>query len=292
LIGIVAPASAVNGKNLRAGVEVLERAGYRVRVGAGVRRRSGYLAGADNERVSDLHDMFRDPQVKAIMAARGGYGAGRLLPSLELDLARINTKIFLGHSDLTFLLNYLVQGAHLVVFHGPMVSTFAEQPEAVDNMLAMLTGQGSAGQQIAQEVVRPGTGEGSLIGGCLSVLVSMLGTPYAIDTRGCLLFLEDVNEKPYRIDRMLTQLRQAGALQHVAGVIFGEMHGCAGSAQESVSVRDVVFDFFGDAPYPVAYGLASGHGSGEHTLPLGVRARLAGDRLTMLESPLAEPSRP
>jgi muramoyltetrapeptide carboxypeptidase len=282
----------VNGESLKAGVCVLERAGYRVRVGAGVSRRSGYLAGVDEERVTDLHDMFRDPQVKAIMAARGGYGAGRLLPSLELDLARVNTKIFLGHSDLTFLLNYLVQGAHLVVFHGPMVAAFAEQPDAVDNMLAMLTGQGTARQQIAQEVVQPGTAEGTLIGGCLSVLVSMLGTPYAIDTRGCLLFLEDVNEKPYRIDRMLAQLRQAGALERVAGVVFGEMHGCGAPARESVSVRDVVFDFFGDAAYPVAYGLPSGHGSGEHTLPLGVRARLAGDRLTILESPLAEHCRP
>jgi muramoyltetrapeptide carboxypeptidase len=127
-----------------------------------------------------------------------------------------------------------------------------------------------------------------LVGGSLSVIVSMLGTPWALETRGRLLFLEDVNEKPYRIDRMLTQLRQAGALDGIAGVVFGEMAGCTAGENERVTVRDVIGEAFAGAPYPVAFGLPSGHGAGTLTLPFGVRARLAGERLTLLESPLAE----
>jgi muramoyltetrapeptide carboxypeptidase len=288
VVGVLAPAGAVDPSSLDAGVRMLESAGFRVRLGATARERAGYLAGPDRERAADLHDMFRDPAVRAIFVARGGYGSGRLLPLIDPAVAREHPKVFVANSDLTFLLNHLVQRAELVTFHGPMVAAFQRHPEAVEILLAMLTGDRVAWHASAQEVIQPGTCEGTLAGGCLSVVVATLGTPYAVQTRGRLLFLEDVNEKPYRIDRMLTHLRQAGAFDEVAGVMFGEMSGCTASENERVSVRDVIGEAFADAPFPVAFGLPSGHGSGTVTLPLGVRARLAGERLTILESPLRE----
>jgi muramoyltetrapeptide carboxypeptidase len=288
VIGVVAPAGAVEEEKLQTGIRVLEDAGFRVQLGAAVRHKAGYLAGTDSARIADLHDMFRNPAVKAIIAARGGYGAGRLLPLIDLEVVRQHPTIFVGHSDLTYLLNDLLQRAELVTFHGPMITGLDKQPQAADHLFAMLTGDRIRWHQAAQEVIQPGTAEGRLVGGCLSVIVATLGTPYTLDTRGCLLFLEDVNEKPYRVDRMLTQLRQAGMLDGVAGVIFGEMSGCVATKNERVSVRDVIAEAFASAAYPVAYGLPSGHGAGTLTLPFGVRARLAGERLTLLESAVAE----
>jgi muramoyltetrapeptide carboxypeptidase len=288
VMGVVAPAAAVDEARLDAGVRVIESAGFRVRLGAAVLKKSGYLAGSDHERIADLHAMFGDREVKAIIAARGGYGAGRLLPLIDPAVVREHAKIFVGHSDLTFLLNDLVRRAELVTFHGPMVTGLPEHPEAAAALVAMLSGDRASWHLPAQAVVRPGTAEGVLAGGCLSVIVSALGTPYALDSRGRLLFLEEVNEKPFRIDRMLTQLRQAGVLDEVAGVIFGEMHGCSAANNERVSVRDVIAEAFAHVSYPVAFGLPSGHGQGTLTLPLGIRARLDGERLSLLESPFAD----
>ncbi|MBI3785200.1 MAG: LD-carboxypeptidase [Deltaproteobacteria bacterium] len=285
LIGVISPAAAVDESQLAAGIGVLEGAGFRVRLGPSTTKRAGYLAGSDRERLTDLYTMLRDPEVKAILPARGGYGSGRLLPLLDLDIVRASPKIFAGHSDISFLLNHFVQRADLVTFHGPMITNLPVQPHGATSLLAMLSGERCGWYEVAPEIIQPGTAEGPLAGGCLSVVVSALGTPYAVDTRGVLLFLEDVNEKPFRIDRMLTQLRQARALDDVAGVIFGEMSGCTAGEGERVSVRDVIAEAFVGAKYPVVFGFPSGHGAGAFTLPFGVRARLAGERLALLESP-------
>jgi muramoyltetrapeptide carboxypeptidase len=287
MIAVVAPAGAVEAVVVTAGVRFLEDLGYRVLVGPSVFSRDGYLAGSDAERVADLERMFQHPDVRAIICARGGYGTGRLLPLLNLNTVRAGPKIFVGYSDVTFLLNHFVQRAGLVTFHGPMVTNLAQWPDGTRRLLDLLGGDRSAWKMAAAEIIQPGTAEGVLAGGCLSVVVALLGTPYDIDTTGRLLFLEDVNEKPYRIDRMLTQLKQAGKLDGVAGVVFGEMTGCVADPQEAVTVRDVIREAFAEARYPVSMGLPSGHGSGGVTLPLGVRARLAGERLTLLEPPLA-----
>jgi muramoyltetrapeptide carboxypeptidase len=288
VIGIVAPGGAVDERRLAEGIRIIEEAGFGVRVGAAVMRRHGYLAGDDAARAADVCAMFGDPEVKGIIAARGGYGSGRLLPRIDPSLAALHPKIFVGHSDLTVLLNHFVERAQLVTFHGPMVAGFGRQPEGTSILLRMLSGERVGWHAAATELIQPGTAEGLLVGGCLSMLVALLGTPYAIPTRGRILFLEDVNEKPYRIDRMLTQLRHAGAFDEVAGLIFGEMEGCVAGEQEEVTVRDVVREAFATASFPVAFGLASGHGQGRVTLPLGVRVRLAAERLTLLESPLHE----
>jgi muramoyltetrapeptide carboxypeptidase len=155
-------------------------------------------------------------------------------------------------------------------------------------LIALLSGDRSGWNLSASTILQPGTAEGMLVGGCLSILVATLGTPYEIETASRFLFIEDVNEKPYRVDRMLTQLRQAGKLERAAAVIFGEMAGCVSGPDEAVSVVDVIRERFATASCPVVFGLSSGHGSGATTLPLGIRARLAGERLTLLESPVAE----
>jgi muramoyltetrapeptide carboxypeptidase len=290
LVGVVAPGAAVDAAEVQRGVQVLERAGYRVKVGASVARRAGYLAGSDAERLADLTAMFVDPEVRAIIAARGGYGTGRLLPQFTPALARAHPKIVVGYSDVTFLHVALVQAAELVAFHGPMVADLERNPGGAAALLALLGGDRATWNVAAREIVQPGTGEGMIVGGCLSILVAGLGTPFAIETSGRLLFLEDVNEKPFRIDRMLTQLRQSGKLDAVAGVVFGDMTGC-GHAGDAVTVRDVIREAFAGARYPVVFGLPTGHGGGIVTLPLGVRARLAGERLSLLESPLSESGR-
>ena len=288
LIGVVAPGAAVDEAAVHAGTHVLERAGYRVLIGESVMRQKGYLAGSDADRLADLVDMFTDAKVRAIVAARGGYGSGRLLPRFDPAIAQRSPKIFVGYSDLTFLLIQLVQRAALVAFHGPMVVGLDQNPAGAAGLLGLLTGDRAGWNLSAETIIQPGTAEGVIVGGCLSVLVATLGTPYAIETAGRLLFIEDVNEKPFRIDRMLTQLRQAGKLDDVAGVIFGEMTGCTSGPGESVGVRDVIREAFAAARFPVVFGLGSGHGSGTTTLPLGIRARLAGERLSLLESPVAE----
>ena len=287
VIGVVAPGGATDAAAVTAGVQVFEDLGYRVLVGSSVFRRDGYLAGNDAERAADLMEMFVRPEVRAIVAARGGYGSGRLLPRIDVAVIQEHPKAFVGYSDVTFLLTHLVQRAELVTFHGPMVAGLSEHPEGAMQLLALLSGDRTVWNLAAQEVIQPGMAEGVIVGGCLSVITATLGTPYEIETAGRVLFLEDVNEKPYRIDRMLTQLRQAGKLDGVAAVIFGEMAGCTADPQEVVTVRDVIREAFAETSYPVAFGLPTGHGRGAATLPLGVRARLAGERLTLLEAPIA-----
>ncbi len=286
-IGIVAPAAATDAVAVESGVRRLRQAGYRVRVGESVFRRAGYLAGTDRERLDDLLRMFTDPDVRAIVCARGGYGSGRLLPLLEVELDVAEPKILVGYSDLTFVLTYLTQRCDLVAFHGPMVSDLESKPHALPELLSLLGGDRTGWSMSAATIIEPGTAEGMLTGGCLSALVAALGTPFEIVTNGKLLFLEDVNEKPFRIDRMLTQLRQAGKLEDVVGVVFGEMPGCSADPNESVKVTDVIRSQFASSGYPVAVGVPSGHGRGCATLPLGIRARLAGQQLTLLESPLS-----
>lgn len=284
-IGVVAPAAVADALAVDASVRLLRERGYTVRVGAAVFRRDGYLAGSDRERVDDLIDMFADPQVRAIVCARGGYGSGRLLPLLGDALRAPDAKIFVGYSDVTFLLTFFIQHLDLLAFHGPMIADFERQPQAMEELLAFLGGDRAGWNLSARTVVQPGTAEGPMVGGCLSALVAALGTPFEIETAGRILFLEDVNEKPYRVDRMLTQLRQAGKLDAVAGVMFGEMAGCSADPNEVVTVADVIARHFATSAYPVVMGVPSGHGQGTATLPMGLRVRLAGPRLSFLEAP-------
>jgi muramoyltetrapeptide carboxypeptidase len=261
-------------------VACLERLGYRVRVAPHTRDRRRFTAGTVLDRVADLHALFADDGVAGIVAARGGAGGGWLLPHLDRDLLSTHPKPFVGYSDSTFLHLYL-QRLDLVTFHGPMIAW-----ELADGRLdeaswrAALTPGAAPYASEPDDLValRDGSGEGRLLGGCLSIVAAAAGTPWALrpDTEGTVLFLEDVDEKPFRLDRMLLQLRQSGALEGVRGIVFGDMKGCNPPASVDWTLEDVILEALDGLDVPVALGLSSGHASSPNvTLPLGVRARLS-----------------
>ena len=233
--------------------------------------------------------MFTDPSVQAVFCSRAGYGSSRLLPLLDFATFPQRPKIFVGYSDVTLLLNAFVQRAGLVCFHGPLVAgefaagLSARSHEHLFNLLTRGTGE----EYLPfSTTLQTGVAEGQLLGGCLSVLVATLGTPFAFNPRGAILFLEDTGEKPYRIDRMLIQLKQAGLLEHLAGVVFGDMQGCWGAGNDSTLLLSVIADVFAEYAYPVGFGLPAGHGGENFALPLGTHVRLdtGQQQLVFLES--------
>ena len=285
-VGIVAPAGCVERGPLEAGIAAIRAQGFEVELGPSLFARDGYLAGDAQQRARDLTDFFRRGDIHAIFCARGGFGSVQMLPYLSAELGQ-HAKIFVGYSDITILLNWLRQTCGMVTFHGPMVAMdlargLGEQTQA--RFWPLLGGAAGRWRISLGEVVRSGTAQGELIGGCLSLLVTTLGTPYEIDTRGKLLFLEDVGEKPYRVERMLTHLKMAGKLKDAAGVLLGDFTDCDGDGPRGV--REVIGDIFRDAAYPVVMGISAGHGMENVTLPFGVKMRLDGEsaNLEMLEA--------
>jgi muramoyltetrapeptide carboxypeptidase len=280
-IGIVAPASNVKRRDLEAGCEGLRRAGYSPFYFDSILDQDLYFAGSVERRARELEEMFARKEVRAIVCARGGYGANYLLPVLDLKKIRAHPKIFVGYSDHTALLNYFADAAGLVTFHGPMVAKDWAHEDGVDraSWQAALTGTAAwepnlgAGSGVLGLI--EGAAEGILYGGCLSILVASLGTPYEIRTDGTILFIEDMAEKPYRIDRMLMQLKLAGKLNGVRGIVFGEMLDCLQTANQGYTLEEVVLRIVGPLGVPVAYGVRSGHvTAGNITLPIGARAEL------------------
>jgi muramoyltetrapeptide carboxypeptidase len=280
-IGIVAPASNIKRESLEAGCEGLRRAGYRPFYFDSILHQDLYFAGSVERRTRELEDMFVRDDVHAIVCARGGYGANYLLPSLDLKKIKAHPKIFVGYSDLTCLLAYFFDAIGLVSFHGPMATKDWALEDGVDiaSWQAALSGTEAwepnlSADPVATALVK-GEAEGILYGGCLSILVSSLGTPYEIKTDGTILFLEDVTAKPYQIDRMLMQLKLARKFAGVRGIVFGEMKDCVQTANQGYTLEEVVLRVVGDLGLPVAYGVRSGHVSSRNiTLPIGVRARL------------------
>jgi len=298
-VGIVAPASNVNQADLAAGCEALRRAGYRPFYFDSILDRDLYFAGSHQRRARELEEMFTRDDVRAIVCARGGYGANYLLPELDLEKIKKNPKIFVGYSDITCLLTHFLDAAGLVTFHGPMVSKDWNHTDGIDltSWRSALSNAASWAVPVSDTVraLKEGEGEGTLYGGCLSILVASLGTPYEIKTEGTILFLEDVAAKPYQIDRMLMQLKLAGHLNAVRGIVFGEMLDCIQSPNQDYTLPEVIQRITGDLGIPVAYGLKSGHVSSNNiTLPFGVRARLsvrkAAASLSIEESSVIDPS--
>jgi muramoyltetrapeptide carboxypeptidase len=279
-IGIVAPASNVKKTDLEAGCEALRRAGYRPFYFDSILEKNLYFAGSVARRARELEEMFTREDVHAILCARGGYGANYLLRKLDFEKIRAHPKLFIGYSDLTTLLTYFVDSANIVTFHGPMAAKDWPHEGGVDlvSWQAALSGQSAWDVPLNPEVTGlvDGKAEGILYGGCLSILVASLGTPYAIKTAGTILFIEDVAAKPYQIDRMLMQLKLGGHLDEVRGIVFGEMLDCVQSAKQDYTLQDVIVRIVGDLGVPVAYGVRSGHVStGNITLPFGVNAELS-----------------
>ncbi len=292
LVGVCSPAGAVDPARLHKGVEELRGLGFEVRVTEGATARSGFTAGPPELRLRELHGLFADPDVAGIVCARGGAGCGSLLPALDPALLRAHYKPFLGYSDITLLHLYLGR-LRLVSLHGPMVAPeLATGAYHRQSLLWALTGEGApyATDEGELETLRTGAAEGQLRGGCLTLLAAAAGTPWALEPHDdTILFLEDVDEAPYRIDRLLFQLRHSGALQGVRGIVFGDMRGCAPAMDADYSLEDVIREALSGLEVPIALGLSSGHTRSPHvTLPLGVRARLDcgpdGARFQVLEA--------
>jgi len=278
-IGIVAPASNIKPELLEAGCDGLRRAGYEPFYFDSIFDRDLYFAGSAERRAREVEEMFARDDIRAIVCARGGYGANYLLEAIDLQKIAAHPKIFVGYSDLTTLLTWFADKARLVTFHGPMATKDFAIADGVDLNSWQNALGGKAGWEIgATSGAKPlvgGEAEGILYGGCLSLLVAALGTPYDIQTAGTILFLEDLAAKPYQIDRMLMQLKLAGKLRDVRGIVFGEMIDCRQSADQDYTLEEVVLRVVGDLKTPVAFGLRSGHASRANiTLPIGVRARL------------------
>jgi muramoyltetrapeptide carboxypeptidase len=287
-IGILAPAGCFDEEFLIAGAQTIRNEGFEVEFSRNIRERKGYLAGDEYQRAQDLTDFFRREDIDAIFCARGGFGSVQLLPHLGLGIKAF-PKVFVGYSDISILLNWLLEKCGMVTFHGPMVAMELAkglQGRSKGFFWGLLTGKKASWKLELGEAIRPGKAEAPMMGGCLSVLVTTLGTAYEVDTSGRLLFLEDVGEKPYRIERMLTHLKMAGKFDKLAGLVLGQFAECNGDGPRSL--RDIVGDLFYKAPYPVVMGMAAGHGSEQITLPFGVNMLLDGDlgTLSLLESPV------
>lgn len=304
-IGLVAPASpSRDDDDIRMAGEVLESLGFRVKESDNLYRRHGYLAGSDAERAADLNAMFADDGVDAIIALRGGYGASRILPLLDYDLIRQNPKILLGYSDITALLNGIFTQTGLITFHGKIAAgNFTDYSLAEFKKVLMADATkvtiGSAPNFVTEEgridranrLVRmvPGRAEGRLVGGNLTLLSHLIGTPYAPDLTGKILFLEDIGESVYRIDRMLTQLLLAGQLQRVAGIVLGKFTDCNPeySSGSSLSLTAVLAERCGQFGVPVLRGLMIGHIDDQTVVPVGCMAELDAEAgtLRLLERP-------
>ncbi len=289
-VGLITPGSYIGDEGLEKAVNNLESLGLHVKLGANIRAERGFTAGTDAERLSDIHAMFSDTQVDAIWCARGGYGCGRLLPHLNYRLIRRNPKALIGYSDITALHNAIYKETGLITFHGPVGAS--EQTDYTRRQIEAVLFEGQQGYNIplsttnaAREesvyqthTIAGGQASGELVGGNLTLLAALVGTGYLPSVKNKLLFMEDVGEDPYRIDRMLTTLRQAWSLGEAAGIALGIFSGCeADEDDRSLSLAQTLDDRLGDLGIPVVYGLSFGHIADQCTLPVGAVATLDAD---------------
>jgi len=293
-IGLIAPASSFSRDGFLAGCDRLRQVGYEPVYSQNIFDRDIYFAGTAERRTHEFHEFWRRDDIAALICVRGGYGSNYLLEKLDYSMIAKRPKILLGCSDVTSLISAINDRTGLVGFHGPMVArdiadgTF--DPSSWKNAL-----EGAANWSVPTsgvEVLRTGQAVGRLYGGCLSMLVASLGTPYEIQTEDSILFIEDIAEKPYRLDRMLVQLRLAGKLEKVRGFVFGEMLDCLPPQGETYTLQQVIMRVLAPYNVPIVYGLKSGHvSSGNVTLPIGVRAELKAEgadaSLRILESATA-----
>ena len=291
------PPTLLKPKPLRAGDTVVEYFGLKWKLGRNLGKRTGYLGGTVDERVADLHAAFTDPEVRAVFCTRGGYGAAMLLDRIDFALIRSHTKIFTGFSDITALHLGLHQQSGMVTFHGPTVlADFSDYTlEHFRRALFDARPLGVLRNPAEERPIRPkhplrtlqgGRGTGALMGGNLTLISTTMGTPWEIQTAGKLLFLEDVDEQPYSMDRMLTQLRLAGKFRHIRGLILGQCQDCAPrefkpAFDNTFSLGEVYDNILGELKVPVLAGLTIGHTEDQLTLPLGVRATLDADAGTL-----------
>ncbi len=298
MVGLIAPGSPFSKEAYERAVKNIQNLGLKYKNADNLFEKYGYLAGSDKNRVEDIHQMFEDKNINAIWCVRGGYGTTRLLDMIDYDLIRANPKIIIGYSDITALLNAITQRTGLVTFHGPVAST-TMTPYVVDNFKRILM------QNSTSVVLKPydfekttedyqkmniakGSFKGQLVGGNLSLLSAMAGTAFEVDVKGKIVFIEDVGEKPYRIDRMLTQLIQAYKLEKASGVILGVFNDCEADEDDlnTLTLKETLKDRLGNLGIPVYYGFTFGHIDEMVTLPIGIDARFdaKSEQLMILES--------
>lgn len=287
-IALVAPSSPFREDSFERACRALEDLGYRPAPGKSILQRLDFLAGTDAERADDLIQAVAAPEVAAIICIRGGYGSGRLLSRLPFAALRRTPKIFLGYSDITFLHLAFRHRMGWITFHGPNLIELADHPERLDAVLQALAGRREFSWQVAEpQVLQPGLATGPLLGGNLTCLCHLLGTPYFPELKGALLLLEDRGEAPYRLDRLLTQLSLAGVLDEIAGLLLGHFQDC-GDPQR---LGEMVLDQMKSYSFPVVAGLPFGHGSPNDVVPLGAPFSLNTFEglLKVLSSPFAAP---
>jgi muramoyltetrapeptide carboxypeptidase len=292
-LAVVAPASPFDRDGFAHGIDEIRGLGFEPVYDDSVFARHGYVAGPPGLRAAAIRRAWRDPDIGGVIGVRGGYGSVQLLPLLDRDEARLARKPFIGYSDLTSVLNFLTTCCGMVAFHGPTVAGRLGRGEAGydrASLVAALCSREPMGElaPAGLETVRRGEAAGPLLGGTVTQLVGSLGTPFAFDPPpGFVLFFEEVGERPYRLDRMTTQLQQSGLLARASAVVIGELLKCDEPSGEP-KAHAVVSELFGDFPGPVVIGFPSGHTAGPAvTLPFGVRCRVIADarpRLVIEES--------
>ncbi len=284
-IGIISPASSpVNLTKIEDGVKYLESLGYKVLVGENVGNTRGYLAGTDSERLNDLHEMFANKNVKAIISVRGGYGSGRLLDKIDYSLIRKNPKIFVGYSDLTALQMAFLKKAGLVTFAGPMLAVdFAGEIDSFteEYFWRIVTSTKKIGRLSNPNnekffMLNKGRAEGKLIGGNLALFASLLGTEFFPDTKGNILLLEEIGEEPYKIDRMFNQLRLSKVFKNVNGILLGRFVDCYENdkAKNTLTLNEVIADYFQSMKIPILYNISHGHIKQTITIPFGLNCKI------------------
>ncbi len=270
-VGIAAPASCFDTSLFQKGLDAVKDLGYKVRVPKQSFERTGYLAGSDQDRARGLMHLWTDPTIKAILCARGGYGTMRILPLLDFKLMAENRKILMGFSDISSLLDAVMTRCALPVFHGPVITAIGRYPSQVQSLASCLAGAlPTVWAPRRPYILEPGKAAGLLAGGNLTTLCHLAGTPFQPDFNNKILFLEDVGEVPYRIDRMITHLGLCGMLRGVRGVVLGSFHDCG----EGNELDPVVGDCLKALGVPVLGGFPAGHGRENQTFPLGLPVSL------------------
>jgi muramoyltetrapeptide carboxypeptidase len=279
IIGLVAPAGSLSSKeNFTAGIGLLEKKGFRVRFNRKILNASGYLAGSDQERADDFNSMWADPEVKALIAVRGGYGCLRMIDLIDMVQIRKNPKILIGFSDLTLLLNTINKKTKLVTFHGPVITTLADiDRQSKKSIVDTLLGQAPTRLKPAGlKIIKGGKAQGRLLGGNLTTLAHMIGTPYEIPWQDSILFIEDIGEKPYSLDRLLTHLNKAGGLQKIKGLILGTF--TDEDKKERLvlqkTVQERTAELLQSVDIPIWGNFPTGHSRRNLILPVGVKVEM------------------
>ncbi|MFA6596996.1 MAG: LD-carboxypeptidase [Ignavibacteriaceae bacterium] len=299
-IGLVSPGGFITEEQLEESKTNMTSLGFSVIAAKNILNRFGYFAGTDRQRAEDLHEMFGNKKIDGIVCVRGGYGCARVLDFLDFNLIKRNPKALIGYSDITALLYGIYSQTGLIGFHGPVATSTFNEFSVTNFKNVLMNPRKKTPLYIAEEdpakseykpfIIRSGKAEGKLVGGNLSIVASLIGTKYDVDSKGKIIFLEEVGEEPYRVDRMLTQMIQAGKFKHAAGVALGVFSKCEPKPDESgiansFSLSEVLQERLFQLKIPVLYGLSFGHIVNKFTLPFGINAELDVDnqKLTLLE---------